>query len=198
MKDLRYAFQDPVSDQDLWSAFKQGDPTAFANIYERHFFPLISYGFKITNDKHVIKDCIQDLFVELWERRSNLTDVNSIRFYLLKSLRYKIVRNLDARCEDALDTTHSELYEENFELALLRDEDNSFKSRQLHVAIHALPKRQREAIQLRYFHNMSNEEVAHIMGVNYQSACKFIYTALKSLRDIMHLSSFLPLLISFF
>lgn len=58
-------------------------------------------------------------------------------------------------------------------------------------------KRQREAIQLRYFHNMSNEEVVYIMGVNYQSACKFIYTALVPLRDIMHLSSFLPLLISF-
>lgn len=198
MKNLSSAFNDKVCDQDLWSAFKQGDQMAFANIYERHFIPLISYGFKITNDKHVIKDCIQDLFVELWEKRSNLTDVNSIRFYLLKSLRYKIVRNLGARSEDTLDHIHCEIHEENFELAMLQDEYNSFKSRQLHVAINGLPKRQREAIQLRYFHNMSNEEVAHIMGINYQSACKFIYTALKSLRDIMHLSSFLPLLISFF
>jgi len=197
MKDFSSAHKDPVSDHDLWFAFKQGDQTAFAYIYERHFIPLISYGFKITNDKNVIKDCIQDLFVELWEKRSNLTDVNSIRFYLLKSLRYKIIRNLDARSEDTLDTIHCDLYEDNFELVMLQDEHNSLKSRQLHVAINGLPKRQREAIQLRYFHNMSNEEVAHVMGINYQSACKFIYSALKSLRDIMHLSSFLPVLISF-
>lgn len=198
MKDFSSNFNDSVCDQDIWSSFKQGDQRAFAYIYQRHFFPLISYGFKITNDKNVIKDCIQDLFVELWEKRNNLTDVNSIRFYLLKSLRYKIIRYLEGRSEDPLDSIHCEIYEDNFELTMLQDEYNSLKSKQLHSAIDGLPKRQREAIQLRYFHNMSNDEVAHIMGINYQSACKFIYSALKSLKDIMHLSGFLPVIISFF
>lgn len=198
MKDFSSTFNDSVCDQDLWSAFKKGDQRAFEYIYQGHFVALVKYGFKITSDKNLIKDCIQDLFVELWEKRSNLTEVRSIRFYLLKSLRYKIVRNLELWNDGGVDPADCSIYEDDFESILVQNEDNSIQSRQLHLAISRLPKRQREAIQLRYFHSMSNEEVALIMGVNYQSACKFIYSALKSLRDIMHLTSFLPLLFSFF
>ena len=62
-----------------------------------------------------------------------------------------------------------------------------------------LPKRQQEAINLRYYHNFSNEEIAQIMGVNYQSACKFVYTALKSLKLNLQVSitSWLFLIIFF-
>jgi RNA polymerase sigma factor (sigma-70 family) len=186
-----------VSDQELWSAFKAGDRHAFSNIYQRNFRKLVSYGFKISADKDVVKDCIQDLFVELWESRRNLTNVNSIQFYLLKSLRYKIIRHLADRGEESLDSVHFDIQKDNFEQAMVKAESNVLIYKNLDAAINLLPKRQREAVQLRYFHNMSNEQVAMIMGVNYQSACKFIYTALKSLRGIMHLSSFLLLLMSF-
>jgi RNA polymerase sigma factor (sigma-70 family) len=183
---------------NVWSAFKNGDKTAFAQIYQKHFKQLIHYGFKLTADQDVVKDCIQDLFVELWETRENLAQVNSIQFYLLKSLRYKIIRHLADRGEDTLHTNHFEIQEDNFESEMLQEESNVLNYKKLDVAINLLPKRQREALQLRYFHNMTNDQVAQIMEVNYQSACKFIYVALKSLRDMMHLSGFLPLLIPFF
>jgi RNA polymerase sigma factor (sigma-70 family) len=63
----------------------------------------------------------------------------------------------------------------------------------LNQILNALPLRQQEAINLRYYNNFSNEEVAEIMGVNYQSACKFIYMALKKLRENLRVavSSFL-------
>jgi RNA polymerase sigma factor (sigma-70 family) len=198
MKDFTSICNDSVSDHDLWSVFKQGDRSAFAYIYQRYFRQMLSYGFKITRDQNVIQDCIQDLFVELWENKENLANVNSIQSYLLKSLRYKIIRNLSDRNEGTLNTAHFEIVEDDFELPMLQDESNSLHSRQLHIAINRLPKRQREAIHLRYFQNLSNEEVAQIMGINYQSACKFIYSALRSLRDIMHLSSILTALILFF
>jgi RNA polymerase sigma factor (sigma-70 family) len=52
----------------------------------------------------------------------------------------------------------------------------------LKTIINQLPKRQQEAINLRYYHNFSNEEIAQIMGVNYQSVSNFIYTALRKLK----------------
>jgi RNA polymerase sigma factor (sigma-70 family) len=142
-----------VCDQDLWSAFKRGDRTAFSHIYQRHFRKLISYGIKVSGDKDVVKDCIQDLFVELWETKENLANVSSIRFYLLKSLRYKIIRHLEGRSEDTLDTVDSKIQEDNFELHMLQEESNVLNYKKLDVAINLLPKRQREAVQLRYFHD---------------------------------------------
>ena len=67
---------------------------------------------------------------------------------------------------------------------------------QLQTSLQKLPKRQQEAINLRYYHDFSNEEVAQIMGVNYQSACKFIYTGLRFLKENIIIPTFFYLLIS--
>lgn len=63
--------------------------------------------------------------------------------------------------------------------------------RQLRVGYQQLSPRQQQAIDLRFIHNFSNEEIARIMDVNYQSACKFIYSGLKTLRLVVRILSIL-------
>lgn len=186
-------------DRSLWNAFQKGDRLAFEFIYQSHIQHLISYGYKISGDKHIIQDCIQDLFMELWDSRENLAEVISVKYYLFKSLRYKIVRYLKQHHTEDLELVEYRMDDDHFERRLFEEETGIRQSQKLHAALARLPKRQKEAIHLRYFEEMTNEEVADLMGVNYQSACKFIYTALKSLRDIMlvlyllpHLFHFLP------
>lgn len=187
-----------TDDTALWDAFRKGDRAAFARLYQAHVHHLIRYGYKVTSNRSLIQDCTQDLFVELWENRENLTEIRSLRFYLLKALRYKLVRNLRFEQPENLDEQRIETDDDHFESRMVREETLTRQSRQLETALAQLPRRQHEAIHLRFFHELSNEEVARIMGVNYQSACKFIYTGLKTLREIMHLSSIVPLLLSFF
>lgn len=184
-------------DSRLWCAFKAGDRIAFEFLYQRHIQPLINYGFKITSSQNLIQDCIQDLFVELWESRENLADVTSIKHYLLKALRYKVVRQLQSTTTEALEEARFVTEHTTIESRIIQEETTTGRSQQLKKALIRLPKRQQEAIHLRYFQELSNEEVAEVMGVNYQSACKFIYTALKTLRDQLQLSTLLPLLIAF-
>lgn len=129
--------------------------------------------------------------MELWDRRENLSEVISVKHYLLKSLRYKIVRFLRQDNNDTLDHAEYQADGDHFEHRLLEEETGIQQSRKLQAALARLPKRQKEAIHLRYFEEMSNEEVADLMGVNYQSACKFIYTALKNLREVMLVMVFL-------
>lgn len=186
----------PLNDSALWHAFKQGDRVAFERIYAQQIQPLINYGYKITADRNLIQDCIQDLFVELWESRERLTNTDSIRFYLLKALRNKLLRQLQNTPTDSLQEWQPMGQEESFEVALFTQETLAQHSAQLTNVLEKLPKRQREAIHLRYFQELSNEEVAEVMGVNYQSACKFIYTALKTLREKLQLSGIVPLLLS--
>ncbi len=172
-------------DRALWFAFQKGDRDAFETIYRTHIAHLISYGFKITGEKPVIQDCIQDLFMELWDHREGLGEVRVIKHYLLKSLRYKIVRSKRESHTEDLEVVSYQIEEDPFENRLLEEEVGVQQSKKLHAALAKLPKRQKEAIHLRYFEEMSNEEVADLMGVNYQSACKFIYTGLKNLRDFL-------------
>ena len=186
-----------INDELLWQAFKQGNRDAFEFLYQQNIQHLIRYGYKITNDRSLIQDCIQDLFVELWESRENLSDVNSAKHYLMKSLRYKLVRSLQFTATETLDEAQFVANSETIESQWLQQETTFRHSHQLAAALILLPKRQQEAIHLRYFQELSNEEVAQVMGVNYQSACKFIYTALKTLRHKLQLAGLIPLVWAF-
>lgn len=185
-------------ERSLWRDFRASGREAFECLYHSHIQHLISYGGKITRNRNLVQDCIQDLFVELWESRETLAPAHSVRHYLLKALRYKIVHQLQTDRSETLKETQFPIHYENAESEWLLAETTLLNSQQLNAAIDALPKRQKEAIYLRYFQELSNEEVAQVMGVNYQSACKFIYTALKTLRENMRLSALIPLVFNFF
>jgi len=168
-----------------WCAFKNGSKEAFAEIYRQQVKDLLTYGYKVTSDRRLIEDSIQDLFFELWKNRSGLSDTTSIRFYLFKALRFKIMRNAKNKVNDLLhfaEVLTEGRTEASHESYLISMEVQSLQMANLKELISNLPKRQQEAINLRYYHDFSNEENAQIMGVNYQSACKCIYSALKSLK----------------
>ena len=179
----------------VWLAFREGSRKAFDTIYKTHIQSLIQYGYKLTSNRSLIQDCIQDLFVELWQNRTSLGQVRSIKYYLLKSLRYKLIRALQKNNIQTLDGAEVPDDSGTIESQILAQEDSHRYAQQLAVALLQLPKRQKEAIHLRYYQELSNEEVARMMGVNYQSACKFIYTALGTLRKKLQL---IGLLLPFF
>jgi RNA polymerase sigma factor (sigma-70 family) len=187
---------------DLWHSFKTGNKAAFATIYNQHVRPLLNYGYKVTCDRALIEDSIQDLFVELWNNRQNISETTSIKFYLFQALRYKICRNI--KSNKLIDFQDIEKTPDTFDFSspeslLIDIEVQSLQMSHLKDLIDKLPKRQQEAINLRYYHDFSNEEIARIMGVNYQSACKFIYTALHKLKLNLQVSvtSFLFFIIFF-
>ncbi len=187
----------------LWDSFKEGDQSAFSAIYQTYAPLLLNYGYKVSTDKALIEDSIQDLFVELWNSRKRVSRTSSVKFYLFRALRYKIVRNKkSSRSEvmESLDGHTSFLRSSSCEDHWIELEVHSFQMKHLRDTLEKLPARQREAINLRYFHNFSNEEIAGIMGITYPSACKFIYAGLTKLTENLKVSvmKILILLISIF
>lgn len=170
---------------EMWRSFKNGDKGAFAALYQMYVKALLNYGHKITSDRTLIEDSIQDLFFELWQSRQRIADTTSVKFYLFKALRYKISRYVklnDSLNFQNIEHHQNDLSDASHESRLIGLEVQSLQMENLKMLISQLPKRQQEAINLRYYHNFSNEEVARIMGVNYQSACNFIFSALRKLK----------------
>jgi RNA polymerase sigma factor (sigma-70 family) len=174
----------------LWNAFRQGDHDAFQQIYRLYAKELLSYGYKVTGNVQLIEDSIHDLFIELWQSRTQLSETDSIKFYLYRSLRNKIVR---AQSQDRLyqaadvDRVGENQDEFSIEKHLIELEGHEQLLRQLRKSYELLSPRQKQALDLRFTHHFSNEEIAEIMGINYQSACKFIYSALKVLRETVRI-----------
>ncbi|MEI7583069.1 sigma-70 family RNA polymerase sigma factor [Runella sp.] len=174
------------TDLELWQAFKSGSREAFAQIYNQHIQDLLSYGYRVTSDRQLIKDSVQDLFLHLWRSRENLMDTDSIRFYLYRSLRNWIVRNSEKNNHTAIDS--ADLFENiigelSFEDDLIADEHLTEQHLRLKHAIQQLPKRQQEIIQLRYYHDFSFDEITVMMDINNQSVRNLLHRAITELRQ---------------
>lgn len=174
----------PSAEQLAWDDFRKGDRNAFASLYHFHIQPLIAYGMRVTGEQQVVKDVIQDLFVELWRSRAHLPPVQSVRGYLLKALRYKLLRNAKIKTR-----YFAELPDQpdpnNAELRLLDTENEQQRRERIRLALERLPGRQREVVNLRFYHGCSTEEAAEIMAVNYQSAVNLLHRAIVHLREIL-------------
>jgi len=78
-------------DITLWESFRKGDREAFATLFRQHYAVLFKFGSKFTTETELLEDCIQELFIELWQAKSQ-APVHSVRAYLLKSLKYKLLK----------------------------------------------------------------------------------------------------------
>lgn len=82
------------TDAALWDDFLAGNRKAYACMYERYAKLLYNYGYKIAQNRQLTEDCLQDLFLTILETRDRLSRTDSIKFYLMRSLRRDIVRRL--------------------------------------------------------------------------------------------------------
>ncbi|MGX7689144.1 RNA polymerase sigma factor [Flectobacillus sp. BAB-3569] len=189
------------SDLEIWQSFKKGDKIAFAKIYQLHAKSLLNYGvtLRISSNLSVIEDCLQDLFLELWQSRENLADTDSIKFYLFRALKNKLMRTVKydfSKSTDEIDETlGGDLFEASIERILIEEESQKERLERLKVAFDGLSQRQREVINLKYYHQFSNAQIAEIMELNYASVGNLIQKALFSLRQSIHISIHLFLLI---
>jgi RNA polymerase sigma factor (sigma-70 family) len=182
----------------LWNDFRKGNLEAFNAIYYKYIRLLYNYGSKITPDGSLVEDCIQDLFIELWQKRQILSETTSIKFYLFKSLNRKIVRKSAQEKRLSMKGKLTENY--HFEVAfshefhLVTMQIDEEQKENLDKALQTLTPRQKEAIFLKYYEKLSFEEVAVIMAINVKATYKLVTRALDMLRkNIQQISHILVL-----
>jgi len=78
-----------LTDIELWDSFVQGNKEALGFLFKRYYSLLYQYGSKICSDKSTLEDAIQELFTELWQKKST-QPIQSVRAYLLQALKYKL------------------------------------------------------------------------------------------------------------
>ncbi len=169
----------------LWSAYREGDIDALGTLAERYYRTLTRYGMKFGVDRFVVEDCIQNIFLNLWQNRLRIGMTPSVKFYLLKALRRAIVhyRDYQERFSDADVWEWSVPDQFNTEALLIEKESFEAIVSQLKTQLAALPRREREAIYLRYYENLEVHEIAELMGVNRQSVSNFLQKALTRIRS---------------
>ncbi len=174
-----------ADDRACWSAFRQGDKVAFSLIYQNHLDALFNYGMKVVPDRNLVKDSLQDLFMDLWRNRQNLSETDQIKYYLYTAFRRKLIR--EAQKSRKL---HSIISHEDLSNSVVLSVDNKIISEELKSERKALlmrglkkiPLRQQEVLNLLYYENYTYEQISQMMGIHVKSVYTLAWKAFGSLR----------------
>ena len=174
-------------DSFIWNKFRKGNDLYFKEIYQTHIKYLLQYGLKFTNDREFVKDCIHDLFVDLYSHRETLGETNKIRPYLFICLKRKIIRSL-RQTQNNISLNIEELpflVDYSLEKNIDFEETEQLKKKLLSEALNNLSSRQKEVIYLRFIEELEYEEISQLLEINYQSARNLIHRAIEQLREII-------------
>ncbi len=161
----------------------KGDLAALEQLYTLFHTDLYHYALKITEQPDLAEDAVQDVFIDLWNYRKQITNIHSPKFYLIRSLRNQCLKLIKKqnRLTDFTAATAVSFIIEPVELQLKTD--NDFVKKAIETAMHKLSPRQREIIYLKFYNNLDYEELAEVLEINYQSVVNHIHKAMIKLRQ---------------
>ena len=172
--------------EDLWQQLRNGNQKAIEDLYRFNYQVLYSYAYKICRDKEMSKDSIQELFVQLWEKRDQLSEVSKVRSYLLQWVWHSIIKKLkkenklmpiDENAHYAVDVVFSQ------EHLIINKQSKKEKENLLLNAVNKLSAREREIIFMQYYEGLTIDEIQQITELKYQSIKNLTFRAMTSLRN---------------
>jgi RNA polymerase sigma-70 factor (ECF subfamily) len=178
---------------DNWERMAGGDKDAFMALYKSQYQALFCYGFSITADRELTKDCIQELFLEIWNSRPTINkEVKNVRSYLFTWLRRKISHEF-SRLQRELPfdeaTGDFVVAEASYEELLIAFQTSEEKKEELRIALKKLTRKQLEVIRLKFFENLSYRTIAVQTSLTPRTVYNLIYEGLRSLRQAMKVLS---------
>jgi RNA polymerase sigma-70 factor (ECF subfamily) len=177
-----------TSEVIIWNQFLDGNEQAYSFIYQYYAPILFKYGMKISSDRELVKDAIQDVFVYLWDAKERLSRTDSIKYYLFRVVRRVLFAKINKMQFSSVDTPLDVLSLEcmpSFEYHLIEEQTIASHHKKLSQEIEHLPLRQKEAVFLRFYNNLEFEEVARLMNISQRAVYKLIYKAVHALQKNM-------------
>ena len=169
----------------IWSGIRNGDKVAFTDMYKAYYQFLFSYGFKVCGNKDMTKDWIHEIFLELWNRHEQLPRVEHIGFYLRTYLKRKLMRELPKEhlaAARARESGDGPAVEYAYEDLLVQLQTSDEVKEQVEKAMTLLSRRQLEIIRMKFFQEMSYEQIAITTAVSPRTVYNQVYESLKVLR----------------
>lgn len=186
-------------DMDLWLQLKRGEKDGLARIYSKFSSELFRYGMAIKPNRSFIKDCIQELFIDLWKYRDTLALTDNVRVYLIRCLSNRISKEISREkkmiWEGEISTYETVFLEESVEDRMIDFQRNEDLQIKLKKGLEKLSARQREVIQLLFFEKQNYEESSKILGINVDSCYTLAWKAIRNLKKSI-ISTFFWLMIT--
>lgn len=174
-------------DAVYWNRLKNGDSQALGFLYDKYVDKLFTAAMHTTDNRELAKDSVQEVFIEIWNYRYSISDIQYSQSYLTKVLRSILLKKLKKENP----SHHYQLQEsfvspeQNIESILISIDADKEKKNKLKQALTKLTTRQKQVLQLHFDEGLSYEQIAEKLSINYQSVNNLAFRSILRLRNLM-------------
>lgn len=169
-------------DVELLNAYIEGDEDAFSLIYEKYHKYLYVLAYKYLKDSDASQDAVQFVFVKFWESRPFIQIHVNLKNYLYTMLKNHVlneIRNNNNAIEKNYELVQFSTMEE---VDLLRKIEEKDLMDFLYKSIDKLPKQKKEVCLYKLRGNLSNQDIADLMGISVPTVKTHYAQAIRMLR----------------
>jgi len=169
-----------LEDTELMDRLRAGDDLALKLIYKKYWNQLFTSAFNMLQDQHACEDIIQELFINLWNKREQLEIKASLKSYLFASVRYEVFRQIRKGSvrEDIFENVHEKLQTPseygNIEHRELLSQVNSI--------VNNLSEKCKTVYKLSREQQLSHKEIASQLDISTKTVENHLNKALRQLR----------------
>ena len=161
---------------DLLNQLANDNASAFETLYHAYWKRLIQFVYKKTKNDELAKEIVQDLFVDIWERRHSL-EITHLENYLFSSAKYKIIAHYKEKILDSIDDIEIEDFSTAYQIWV-----NDLQA-QLNEAIEQLPDKTKTIFILNRIEGKSAKEISVLLNFPERTVEYHITQALRVLRS---------------
>jgi RNA polymerase sigma-70 factor (ECF subfamily) len=165
----------------------QGSHEAFARIVDEYSTLMLRTAIVIVGDRDIAEDIVQDSLLQAWNHLSDLRQASALRAWLMRIVVNQCI-SFKRRLARSLAFTRQALSEQETDLiARAADDYKGCMERNwdLARAVESLPIKQRVAIVLHYYNNMTLPEISQLLNTSENTLKKRIQAALNNLRRML-------------
>ncbi|TWF42331.1 RNA polymerase sigma factor (sigma-70 family) [Chitinophaga polysaccharea] len=172
----------------FWTEFQQHNEHGLYKIYHELYDNLYHYGISVVLDQQMVKEAINDVFVELWKKREQLIVPDHIPNYIFICFKRRLSKLLGKehkRSAKYAGQLFQEPEEQSYEAVLIGMEADTQLRHKMEKVLAQLTARQKEFIRLRFYENMSMEEISLKTSASVRTIYNTLHTAMVQLRRIL-------------
>lgn len=152
------------SDRELLFKIREGDKSAFDELYEKHWEKVYNQSFKKLRNPELSKDITQEVFIHLWSHRA-LSAIDNLPAYLFTAVRNNVFRALKKESRFIpLDELILEARAHFPQADAVLLEKEFFKHYE--NLVHAMPPAQQRIYKLRYHEDLTTQEIAELLKLS--------------------------------
>jgi RNA polymerase sigma-70 factor (ECF subfamily) len=176
-------FQVLARESDLLQRLTEGDEAAFRELYEYYQGRIFLFAYRFTKSKYRAEEVVQDVFLKLWERRSQIKIETNFASYLIRMARNHILDGLkrvalDKKMQQNMLASMQVLRSSTAEQLLQKELDRLLKQ-----AVDNLSPQRRTVYLLSREEELTYEQIAEKLGISKNTVRNVMVNALQSIRE---------------